>query len=192
MPGLVHLLGSSSREELIAHFEGLDLRDRGLRFGHAVSTERLRAYVQGIDFSRDSVFGVRDDDGSLIAVTHLACWPGAAELGLSVHKPFRGQGLAQAMFDRAVLRARNHGIVELFMHCLAENGAMMHIARKAGMKVVVEHAESDAYLELPPADAFSFGQELVQGQLVLLDWALKARMPLLARGSGRNADSPVP
>ena len=181
MPGLVHQLGASSRPELITHFESLDLRDRGLRSGHAVSTERLRAYVNGIDFSRDSVFGVRDDDGTLVGVTHLACWPGAAELGLSVLSAFRGQGLAQAMFDRAVLRARNHGIVELFMHCLAENGAMMHIARKAGMAVIVEHAESDAYLELPPADAFSYGREIAQGPLVLLDWALKARMSLTAR-----------
>ncbi len=181
MPGLVHALGPSSREELITHFERLDTRDRGLRFGHAVSSARLRQYIEGIDFDRDTVFGVRDDDGSLCGVTHLACWPDAAEIGLSVLPAFRGQGLAQAMFDRAVLRARNRGTVELFMHCLAENGAMMHIARKAGMKVVVEHAEGDAYLELPPPDAFSLGQEMYQGQLVLLDWALRARMLQPAR-----------
>ncbi len=181
MPGLVHALGESSREELITHFERLDMRDRGLRFGHAVSTERLRAYIEGIDFERDTVFGVRDDDGSLCGVTHLACWPDAAELGLSVLAPLRGQGIAQAMFNRAVLRARNRGTIELFMHCLAENSAMMHIARKAGMKVVVEHAEGDACLELAPADAFSVGKEIYQGQLVLLDCALRARMPQMAR-----------
>ena len=181
MPGLVHALGPSSREELITDFGRLDARDRGLRFGHAVSEQRLRAYIEGIDFKRDSVFAVRDEDGSLCGVTHLACWPDAAELGLSVLAPFRGQGLAQAMFDRAVLRARNRGTIELFMHCLAENRAMMHIARKAGMKVVIEHTEGDAYLELPPADAFSVGQEICQGQLVLLDWALRARIAQPAR-----------
>ena len=51
------------------------------------------------------------------------------------------------------------------MHCLSENGAMMHLARKQGMLIVTEKGESDARLELPPADASSYVYALLAERL---------------------------
>jgi hypothetical protein len=35
------------------------------------------------------------------------------------------------------------------VHCLSENAAMMHLARKNGMRIVYSGAESDGRLQLP-------------------------------------------
>ena len=64
----------------------------------------------------------------------------------------------------------------LFMHCLSENGAIMHLARKQGMRIVTERAESDAWLELPPADVSSYVHELLAERLGLFDFVLKRQL----------------
>ncbi|MFP5405725.1 MAG: GNAT family N-acetyltransferase, partial [Gammaproteobacteria bacterium] len=58
-------------------------------------------------------------------------------------------------------------------HCLSENAAMMHIARKARMRIVLDGPDRDVWLSLPPATPVSVGEEFRQGQLVLLDWTLR-------------------
>ena len=173
MATIVHPLSPSSRPEILAHLLALAPEDRRLRFGVPLADETIAGYVARLDFDRDAVFGVRDDDGHLVGVTHVATLDDAVELGLSVNATQRGRGLAQAMFRRATLHARNRGFGELYMHCLSENATMMHIARKAGMRIVIDGADRDATLALPPATPLSVGEEIYEGQLVLLDLALR-------------------
>jgi RimJ/RimL family protein N-acetyltransferase len=172
MPHLVHVLGATDRDALHHHFAQLDIHDLRLRFGRLPDPEWLRRYVEGIDFARDAVIGVRDG-GELSGATHVALFDGAAELGLSVLPGRRRRGIASAMFDRGVLHARNRGVVELFMHCLSENRAMRRIALNAGMRILVEGTDTDAWIELPPATPFTLGQELVAQQLTLVDLTLR-------------------
>lgn len=171
---IVHPLSANARPELLAHLVDLSPPDRRLRFGMAVADVAIARYVENVDFTSDTVFGVRDDDGRLIGATHVARADEIVELGLSVDERQRGRGLAQAMLRRAMLHARNRGFRELYMHCLAENATMMHIAVKAGMRIVIAGAERDAHLALPPATPLSIGEELYEGQMVLLDWALRS------------------
>jgi RimJ/RimL family protein N-acetyltransferase len=177
MPHLVHLLGPADRDALHEHFAQLSNHDLRLRFGHVPDPGRLRRYVDDLDFGRDTVFGVRSDE-RLAGVTHVALFDGAAELGLSVLPGYRGQGVAAAMFDRSVLHARNRGVVELFMHCLSENQAMRKLARRAGMRILVEGTETDAWVELPPGNPFTVGQELAAQQLALVDETLRVQLAL--------------
>lgn len=177
----VHDLTESHRDLLKRHFDQLADEDVVLRFGSNINRDARHAYVDGINFERDAVFGVYADDLSLLGVAHLACLHGAAELGLSVLAGHRSHGIGSALFDRAAMRARNLQIIELFMNCLAQNGAIMHIARKAGMRIVVEHAGADAYLELPPGTPFTIGQEMAEREFARFDWALKANVDYLRR-----------
>lgn len=170
MPYLVHVLGVNDRDALHKHFASLVARDLRMRFGREPDAQWLRRYVDGIDFGRDTVLGVRDAD-RLVGVAHVALFDGAAELGLSVVPSHRRRGIASALFDRGALHARNRGIVELFIHCLSENQAMRRIARNAGMRVLLEGGDADAWIELPPATPFTLGQELVARQLTLVDLA---------------------
>ena len=170
---IVYPLSPDKRGDLKEHLIELSHEDRRLRFGGPTSDDTIAGYVENIDFTRDAVFGIRDDAGRLIASAHVAHLEDVVELGLSVQQARRGLGLAQALMRRAMLHARNRGIRELYMHCLAENAAMTHISRKAGMRIVIDGPERDAWLSLPPATPMSVGEEFRQGQLVLLDWTLR-------------------
>jgi GNAT superfamily N-acetyltransferase len=110
---------------------------------------------------------------------------GTAEFGVSVVPGWRGRGVGTALFERAHAYARNQLIRQLFVHCLTENKAMMHIARKADMQIVVESGEADAYLSLPLTDAATITQELIDERVALLDVALKAQLIAARRLAAR-------
>jgi len=173
---VVHELNSHHIPLIQQHFRALDNEDRRLRFGISLKDEQIDAYVANIRYGEDAVFGVYADDLTLIGVAHLASRADPAELGLSVLSQARGQGAGSELFQRAVMRARNLGITNLFMHCLAQNDAVLHIARKAGMKVLSQGSEADAWLQLPPATMATHGSELANSQQALLDWAVKAAL----------------
>jgi len=142
-------LRNTDREALATHFLALDAIDRRLRFGAAIPDDAIRQLEERIDFDRDELFGIADDDMRLIGVVHVAFYPDKAELGLSVLPAARGLGVGNALFERAVMHLTNRAVREVFVHCLSENGAMMHLAAKHGMRVVRDGIETDAYLELP-------------------------------------------
>jgi GNAT superfamily N-acetyltransferase len=142
----------------------------------------VRAYVARIDFDCDAVFGVYDDELRLIGAAHVARSDGHAELGVSVLPGHRGRGIGGALLVRAHLRARNWGVRALFMHCLTENGAMMHLASKQGMQIVAESGEADAWLKLLPADASSHFGEVFAQRVALFDYALKQGRAWLTPG----------
>ena len=181
----VHIreLGRLDRPALEAHFLALGVEDRRLRFGVPPSDSALRAYLARIDFERDAAFGIFDDDLSLAGAAHVAR-DGArhAELGVSVLPGHRGRGLGGALLARAHLHARNWGVRALFMHCLSENGAMMRLAHRQGMRIVAERGEADAWLELPPPDAASYFGEVFDQRVALFDYAFKQGRAWLAPG----------
>lgn len=158
-----------------AHFLALGTEDRRLRFGIAIGDETVREYLARIDFERDAVFGVFDDDLSLLGAAHLARGARHAELGVSVLPGHRGRGIGGALLARAHLHARNWGERALFMHCLAENAAMMHLARRQGMAIGMGGGEADAWLELQPADAATHFGEVFAQRVAMFDYALKAQ-----------------
>lgn len=167
------------------HFLSLGAEDRRLRFGIPLGDNAVRAYVARIDFERDALFGILDDELRLAGAAHLAREPGHAELGVSVLPGYRGRGLGGALLARAHMHARNWGVRALFMHCLTENGTMMHLARREGMNIVAESGEADAWLKLPPADAISHFTEVFDQRVALLDYAWKAQLA----GARRIADA---
>lgn len=172
-------LRDADRDALTEHFLALDAHDRRLRFGASLGDDAIRHLDERIDFDRDEIFGIAGDDLRLLAVVHVAFYPAKAELGLSVLPAARGLGLGNALFSRAVMHLTNRGVREVFVHCLSENGAMMHLARKNGMRVVHEGGETDAYLELPRATADSILSEWV--------WDHNARFAHEIRRSTRSA-----
>ena len=175
-------LSRLDRAALEPHFLALEGEDRRLRFGAPLNDAAVRAYVERIDFERDAVFGVYDDSLQLVAAAHVARANGHAELGVSVLPGNRGRGIGGALLQRAHLRARNWGVRALFMHCLTENAAMMHLARRQSMRIVVDSGEADAWLKLPPADASSHFGEVFAQRVALFDYALKQGRAWLAPG----------
>lgn len=180
---LTKKLSPASRDALKRHFLSLGVDDRRLRFGSTLSDTAIESYVDHIDFEHDAVFGVFDDELGLAGVAHVAVSGGVAELGVSVLSASRGKGVGTALFDRAGTFARNRLIGVLFMHCLTENQAMMHIAKKSKMRIVSEYGETDAHLALTPGDPSSITRELVHEQIALFDFTVRSQV-LAARRIG--------
>lgn len=181
-------LSERDRRRLLMHFLDLDENDRLLRFGSPLPDELITKYVQRMDFNRDTVFGVYDSKFKLVGVGHLAFAPRealpavatatakerVAEFGVSVSDSARGMGVGSKLFERAAIHCRNGDVDTLYMHCLASNQTMIHIAQKAGMEIFRDHGEADAYLKLMPASPGSVLKEAVQEQVASFDYAIKA------------------
>lgn len=176
-PVVIQKLVAFQRRSIADHLLRLSTADRRLRFGMCLSDEAVRRYVERIDFARDDVFGIFGDGPTLIAVAHLAFDPAhaCAEIGLSVDRDRRGRGYGRALLQRGRLHAISRGCRTLYMHFLSENGAIRHLAAKAGLKVVIAHGEADAMLTLPGPRHDDIARE----QVALADYRLKqqARQP---------------
>jgi GNAT superfamily N-acetyltransferase len=164
------------------HLLQLNDEDRRLRFGIQTSNEVIADYVDRLDFNRDAIFGVFDLDLKLIGMAHLAYLPEhmgqkrAAEFGVSVLPEGRSQGLGTALLQRSAVHSRNTRIETLFVHCLANNKAMMHLAHKAGMTVEYAYGDADACLKLPPASPATIVEEATHEQWAGMDYALKENL----------------
>ena len=179
---LVRGLDDTHRAAALSHFLALEAEDRHLLFGSPTSDAIIERYVANLNFNRDALFGVFNDALDLVGIAHLAYVPSAndgtrsAEFGVSVLHDDRHRGLGAALLARAAVHARNTHIDTLFVHCLAKNKAMMHLAHKLGMRVEFAYGDADAYLILPPANAQSILHEASQEHMADLDYALKANL----------------
>lgn len=190
----VQRLNPRHREDIARHLLQLPAEDRRLRFGRAIRDDAIREYVAGVDFERDRVFGIQGEALELVGVAHLALDPadGTAELGVSVDPSCRGNGHGYALLKRALLHAANIGCRVLFMHCLAENAIMMHLARKAGLLLVLEGGEADGRLKLDRRKHGSVLVEAVADQVALIDNLLKQQGLWLACAGIKSPGSPTP
>lgn len=173
MPHHVCLLSARHRKPLLRHFLALGWKDRHLRFGTALSANGIRAYLDRLDFIESDVLAVFDDRLRIVGAVHLAYGDDDAEVGLSVLEAFRGQGIGQALFGRATVRLANRFVRIVRIHCLRENAAVMHLARKNGMRIVVDGAEADACLEIPQASPHTVTAEWVADRLASYDYRVK-------------------
>lgn len=176
----IRSIGPGQIDRIEAHLLELDTNDRYLRFGYAANDEQIRRYVAQLNFDRDELFGIFNRRLELIAMAHLAFsldpqYTSCAEFGVSVDKHARGRGYGGRLFERAVMHARNEGVQMLFIHALSENTAMLKIARRAGAVIERDGSESEAHLRLPPADFDSRVTEMVNEQVAITDYHLKAQ-----------------
>lgn len=174
----IRSIGPSHGPRIAAHLLALAPQDRYLRFGYAANDEQIQRYVDGINFERDEIFGIFNRRLQLIAMAHLAFatdpqLQSCAEFGVSVLAHARGRGYGARLFERAVIHARNEGVVMMFIHALSENTAMLNIARKAGATIERDGGESQAYLKLSPADLDSRMSEMLMEHIAQTDYRLK-------------------
>jgi len=178
----VRELHAGHRGAILDHFLQLNEDDRRLRFGTQTPDEVIERYVEGLDFNQDAIFGIFDSQLNIVGLAHLAYLPvfkskaRAAEFGVSVLPGGRGRGLGTALLSRAAVHSRNTRVETLFVHCLTNNKAMMHLAQKAGMSVEYAYGDADAYLKLLPANSSTIVQEAANEQWADFDYALKANL----------------
>ena len=169
----VRKLTKLDAHRIISNLTKLEGEDRRLRFGTSCTDEYISNYVTKSFEQESQWFGVDHIDGHLVATCHVAVFKGEGELGCCVDEEYRGEGFAQQMFDRAVTWLRVRGINHVFMHCLSENGAMKHIAKKNDMVLVSEYGETEAKVQVEPATPSTYVAEAYLDRIAIYDMLLK-------------------
>lgn len=132
MVAVVQSLMSFQRGDIFRHLQALSAEDLRLRFGRSMHEAALEKYVDEIDFLKDRVFGIYGRGLILVGMAHLAINSEGvfAELGISVDPAHRRKSYGESLLKGAMFQARNLRIRTLYTHCLSENQAMMHLAKK--------------------------------------------------------------
>lgn len=177
---VIRRLNERHRGRIARHLKALEEHDRYLRFGYAANDDQIQAYVDTLEFERDTIFGIYNRRLELVAMAHLAYsvdrkFDACAEFGVSVIPAVRGHGYGGKLFARAMRHARNEGVQLMFIHALSENKPMLSIARKAGAKVEYDGSEAQAYLRLPPATFETQVAEMIEEGFAETDYRLKVQ-----------------
>ena len=153
------------------HLKRLESNDRRLRFANGgVSDAWIDAHVAGIT-ETDLILAALERD-RVVGAAHVAFSGALAEVGVSVDCGHRTGGIGSDLLRQAVAFARNRRAEKLYTLCLSENGSMVALARRTGMAVHYQGSEAEAYLDLPPPDSASVGQEMSIGLFAVFhDWA---------------------
>jgi GNAT superfamily N-acetyltransferase len=161
--GVIRRLGTFERDRICDHLLRLDDEDRHLRFGGHATPERVGQHCGGLDLSRVVVLAYMVD-GEARGVGELrplpGVWPRAAEVAISVERPFQGRGIGGALLRRLTRTARNRWIQRLDMLCLLDNGRMVRLARHQGSQLSFEEGQIEASLELPWPTGWTLLEEL--------------------------------
>jgi GNAT superfamily N-acetyltransferase len=117
-----------------------------------MSAAHIAAYCEGLDSSRVVVVGYVTG-GEVRGLGQLELirtgWPRAAELAVSVERPFQNRGVGTALLRRLVLAARNRLIARLYMVCLMDNGRAVRMAHRLDGALQFHDGTAEARIESP-------------------------------------------
>lgn len=138
--GSIRKLWAADTPAFRDHLLRLDAATRRNRFGMAAGDEFITRYAEK-SFSLDTLIHGAFVDGRLVGVGELRMLGTSrtdAEAAFSVESDFQSHGFGSRLMKAVVLSARNRRIGRLYMNCLASNGQMQRLARRAGAELEYE------------------------------------------------------
>ena len=161
---VIRRLWPGDREKVRDHLLRLDGEDRALRFGGYASATRIVAYCEDLDWSGALIVGYVTA-GEVRGLGQLellgARSPRAAELAVSVERPWQNRGIGTALLRRLVLAARNRLIERIYMVCLMDNGRAVRMARRLDGALRFRNGEAEARIEPPWPTPWTWLEELL-------------------------------
>lgn len=131
--GVIRKLWINEADPYRDHLLRLDAESRRNRFGGAVADEFIRNYVD-VSICLDAVIHGFFVDGVLRGAAELRPlgqgFAHEAEAAFSIERAWQSHGVGTALLERTLLAARNRGIQQLHMACLADNRRMQKLASK--------------------------------------------------------------
>jgi GNAT superfamily N-acetyltransferase len=156
-----------------------DEETRQLYFGVAGTQHLIEDLIDRVIGNPDEhYFLVARDGTAWVGTIHIAMHKRSVEFGVIVHEDYRGQGIASQMMEEALIWARNRGYRELYMHCLGWNKPIKHLCQKHGLTTTNMLGDTEAELELPPADWITINREFVTKQRNLYHTFLQTKWML--------------
>jgi RimJ/RimL family protein N-acetyltransferase len=117
-----------------------------------------------------------EDKERIVATCHVAYvkQDNIAELGLTVSPDYRNQKIGQELYFRGATWARMRGAETIFMHCLSENRAIQHIARKSGMTVVTyDMGEKEGNIKVSKNPSLARWEDTVWENMAVYDSVIR-------------------
>lgn len=162
--GVIRKLWLGEAQDYRDHLLRLDAESRRNRFGLALADELIEAYVASPTWSGAVMHGFLVD-GVLRGVAELkpfgVAFPTEAEAAFSVEKPWQSHGVGSALLARTLLAARNRGIRQVHMACLADNARMRQLARKFAAQLSFDFGNVVGEVAAPHPTPLSLMRELV-------------------------------
>ena len=165
----IRRLRASDHAEIIAYFLRLDPETRSNRFMGNVGEAGIRTYAERAVTAEGLIFGAFVS-GTLRGVAELRpSRAGAtaldlgtdAEAAFAVERAYRRRGIGGALFARITEAARNRGVGNLHVRCLARNGPMRRLALRHGADLQAQGMEAEAAVHLERPTPFSLWHESI-------------------------------
>jgi RimJ/RimL family protein N-acetyltransferase len=177
-----------------AHLRHLEAQDRRDRFMGEADDSTVDAFVASLDWHRTILIGCFVD-GVLRGAAELHLGDHArleqAEIAFSVERAFQNRGIASELMERVLVAARNRGVKQLWLLCLAGNGRIRRVARRFGASVQVDGIDATAELRPLPANlATVLAEAWDDGHAYAHHAAGMVMAPWLAHARARLASSP--
>lgn len=174
------------KEKLIDHFI-IDIvdNDRRLRFGYEAPDSSVKKYIEDSleNYGYVNMWFVVEVDAldrfggkKIIATCHVSMnkQTNTAEMGCTVSPDYRNQKIGQELFNRGITWARMAGAENVFMHCLSENRAIQHIAKKGGMTVVtIDPTEKESTIQIKQNQFEAGFKDMIMDQIAVYDAAIR-------------------
>lgn len=163
--------------EYAAHLKNLTSQDRYTRFGYAASSESIDALILNMLYHPDQhhLFTYYIDE-HIVGFGHLAQQDADWELAVSVESVYQGQGVANELMNHMIGWGKVHGVHSVFMHCIADNQKIQHLARKHGLKTMQRTGhEITAQVELPTPTVLDYTASFINDQAELAHDIAKLR-----------------
>jgi GNAT superfamily N-acetyltransferase len=162
--GVIRKLWIGEAPDYRDHLLRLDAESRRNRFGLALADELIEAYMASPTW-RGAVLHGFLVDGVLRGVAELkpfgAAFPIEAEAAFSIEKPWQSHGVGSALLARTLLAARNRGIRQVHMACLADNSRMQQLARKFAAQLSFDFGNVVGEVAAPHPTLLSLFREVV-------------------------------
>ena len=166
--GNIRKLWPQETDRFRDHLLRLDKDSRRMRFAHGVSDSFIEDYANRMSEMGSIVFGYVVD-GEVHAAAELRklgdSWGHEAEAAFSVEKAHQEKGIGTELMGRVIRAARNRGVQNLYMSCLAENNKMQAIARKHEAELRFEYGEVVGEIVPQDSNYFSLLAEAVEDRV---------------------------
>lgn len=149
------------------HLKNLSDQDKYTRFGYQINNAAIDAVILDMVYNSDlhHLFLAVDCDNRILGFGHLAKLDNDWELAVSVEKEHQGQGTANSLMSYMIAWGKIHGVHSVYMHCIAENRKIQHLARKHGLRTVQRSgSELTAKVQLPEPTILDYSVDFAKKQ----------------------------
>lgn len=156
--------------EYAQHLKNLTTDDKYTRFEYNIKDETIDQLILNVLYHpEDHHLFVAEVDGKLVGFGHFARENADWELAVSVDHDCQGQGIGNALMNEMIKWGKLHDIHSVFMHCIADNRKIQHLARKHGLRTVERSgAEITAQVELPNPTLVDYTRNYLEEQKKLM------------------------